>query len=118
MEQDDFEEFTDKYLLNDSYFLHKSIDRSLSIISKSVQTEQIQNGLMAKVLEVDQTIELAKAMGLVTTEEIQQIKDENNTNSNDDTEKLTNDAKLANRLLGFVLHRVKEKKPAIIKGII
>lgn len=117
---EDFENIEDKYILSDAYFLHKTIERALAALSNGINSGKFEDGLVVKNLEVNQAVEMAKAVKLFDDKELKDYlaKYEDNNNSNDKLDKLISDAKKSSYILGFILQKIHSKRPKMIKGVI
>lgn len=119
--EDDLEDINildDKKILNESLFLHKSIDRALAALTNSIIAGKFQDGLVIKNLEADQAVNIGLALNLFTEEELNKYVDDNKKIDIDNTDKLITAAKLSNIKLAFLLKKIKAKRPMMLKGVI
>jgi len=117
---DDIEEIEgleDKHILNDAFFLHKTLDRALSSLANGINSGNFNNGMVCKNLEVDQALNIAIAIGIVNKEEYENFLLAN-IPADDGKDKLIYDTKKSNITLAYIIQCVKKARPMIIKGVI
>jgi hypothetical protein len=118
---EELEEFNDKYILNEGYLLHKVILNAINSMSRGIEAGDIRNGMISKNLEIDQALKISICSGLFEFEELKDfLKKQGFEEKKDlkDLDKVINDTKKANYILGFILKKAKNKRPHLIKGII
>lgn len=96
------------------------LNRGLRCLVKGVESGNIETGMIAKNLEVDQACIIAENLDYFTRDELNSYMNEFSIDSSGDTvkDKLIDDTKRSNLKIGFIIQKLKAKKPEMIVGVI
>lgn len=98
------------------------LDRALKSMIKGIETGNVEIGMIAKNLEVDQAVIIAINLDYFTKDELDKyLKDEvklKDPKIEKEIDNLIHDTKLSNQKIGFIIRKIKEKKPEMLVGVI
>jgi len=98
------------------------LDRALKSMVKGVESGNVEVGMIAKNLEVDQAVIIAINLDYFTQDEVDQYMKECFPDQYPDPgskiDKLISDTKRSNQKIGFIIRKIKAKKPEVLHGVI
>ena len=103
-----------EHVLSPSFYLHLSILRAIRAMGDGLRSGDFRNGLVERVMEIDQAEKIAIALGIIEDGEDSEYRrkiEEYKKKLEDEKDPLARDVKLAHFKLMLILQEIAERSP-------